>query len=981
MLLQLPKKGQSFVVKASQKLWMCLMSMKAGEIYQFGEFQIDARARTLRREEEIVTLNFRAFDVLLYFAQNPGRTLTRDELLKNVWPDTYVDEHSLAQSISVLRRALDEKPGDNSFIVTLPGRGYQFVAPVQIIAPKNGGTLPELATSASNASAGLLLQQQTIRTSVITTNEEKEQLSLPVSRSRPLGRLVGVLAVAAVSVAGVYAWKQFRRVPPPMQPLAISSSGVHLPRRSIAVLGFRNLSGRPEEGWLSTALTEMLSTELEAGEKLRLVSGEDVARTKLDLPLGDADSLSANTLARLHKDMDSDLIVLGSYTALGEKPGTRIRLDLRLQDTVAGETIADVAVVGSEADLFDMVSQAGSRLREKLGVEAVSPVEAVSVRASLPSSRDAGRLYSEGLARLRVLDALAARDLLQQAVALEPKFSLAHSALAEVWFRLGYDKKAQPEARQAYELATNLSREEKLAVEGRYRAIDHEHEKAIEVYRTLFTLFPDNVDYGLRLATTQVGGSKGHDALATIESLRKLARPASEDPRIDLQEAAAWDSLGEFKQQEPLLARAVEKAKAQGARLVLAEARENQCWLFRYLGQTQNAVAACRESRDIFGAAGDRKNEARALRAWADAISLTDAPESIRLYQQAQVLFRSVGSQAGVAEVLNNLGDVYDVQGDPATAEKMERQALAIYRLTDRKQPQAAVTGNVAGDRIEQGDLRGALQLYKESLQLDPEDTGNVARVGLNVAKIHQLQGDLAWAKNGYEQSLATLQKNGDQDASAYAMWSLGSLLLEEADFSGARKMYGQALAIRTSGGDKLSIAETQLGLADLSLEEGHSPVEQEAAMRQAVEIFQKQEARDDETRSQCILARALLAEGKAAAASEAMQHARSLAAKSQNPEIRWRTAITAARIETTRQDAAHFAAGSATRKELDAIIAKSRELGYQGIELDARLALAEIEMKAGQMTAGRAHLTAIEADAKAKGYLLVARKAAVARR
>ena len=68
------------------------------------------------------------------------------------------------------------------------------------------------------------------------------------------------------------------------------------------------------------------------------------------------------------------------------------------------------------------------------------------------------------------------------------------------------------------------------------------------------------------------------------------------------------------------------------------------------------------------------------------------------------------------------------------------------------------------------------------------------------------------------------------------------------------------------------------------------------------------------------------------------------------------------------------------TRKELAAIVAKSRELGYLGIEFDARLALAESEMKAGQMTAGRAHLTAIEADALVKGYILVARNAAVAR-
>ncbi len=110
------------------------------------------------------------------------------------------------------------------------------------------------------------------------------------------------------------------------------------------------------------------------------------------------------------------------------------------------------------------------------------------------------------------------------------------------------------------------------------------------------------------------------------------------------------------------------------------------------------------------------------------------------------------------------------------------------------------------------------------------------------------------------------------------------------------------------------------------------------------------------------------------------MQHARSLAAKSQNPEIRWRTAIAAARIDTAGKDAAHSAAGVAARKELAAIITKSRELGYMGIELDARLALAEIEMKAGQIAAGRAHLATIEADAKAKGYNLIARKAATAR-
>jgi DNA-binding winged helix-turn-helix (wHTH) protein len=136
--------------------------------------------------------NRRAFDVLLYLVQNPGRILTRDELLKNVWPDTFVDENSLAQSISVLRRALEEKPGDNSYIVTLPGRGYQFVSPVKVVAPES----PNVAPNVADAGSSVLLQRQIIRTSVVTEEtKDREQLRLPGSRSRR-----GVLAAISVAV-------------------------------------------------------------------------------------------------------------------------------------------------------------------------------------------------------------------------------------------------------------------------------------------------------------------------------------------------------------------------------------------------------------------------------------------------------------------------------------------------------------------------------------------------------------------------------------------------------------------------------------------------------------------------------------------------------------------------------------------------------------------------------------------------------------
>ena len=119
----------------------------------------------------------------------------------------------------------------------------------------------------------------------------------------------------------------------PKVDLSLVSTGVA--RHSVAILGFKNLSGRPDTAWLSTALSEMLTTELGAGEKLLTISGENVARVKNDLALPETDSLAADTLARVRKNLGSDFVVLGSYLDLGD--GSDIRVDLRVQDAKTGQ--------------------------------------------------------------------------------------------------------------------------------------------------------------------------------------------------------------------------------------------------------------------------------------------------------------------------------------------------------------------------------------------------------------------------------------------------------------------------------------------------------------------------------------------------------------------------------------------------------------------------------------------------------------------
>lgn len=102
--------------------------------YEFDVFRIDAVRRTLLRSGEPVRLTAKAFDTLLVLVGHHGLTITKSELMNAVWADSAVEENNLTQQISALRKALGEKPNDHRFIVTVPGRGYCFVAPVDHVA-------------------------------------------------------------------------------------------------------------------------------------------------------------------------------------------------------------------------------------------------------------------------------------------------------------------------------------------------------------------------------------------------------------------------------------------------------------------------------------------------------------------------------------------------------------------------------------------------------------------------------------------------------------------------------------------------------------------------------------------------------------------------------------------------------------------------------------------------------------------------------
>src|SRR5271156_781356 len=141
-------------MKNSESLYKLI---PVNNLYRFGQFVLDASRRTLSRADSPVSLTPKAFDVLLFLAQNPNRLVTKEELLEAVWRDTFVEEGNLTQYISHLRKALGDNSEDARLIVTIARKGYQFTARVTVVAEEpdlaKPATLQAVATETSRTDA------------------------------------------------------------------------------------------------------------------------------------------------------------------------------------------------------------------------------------------------------------------------------------------------------------------------------------------------------------------------------------------------------------------------------------------------------------------------------------------------------------------------------------------------------------------------------------------------------------------------------------------------------------------------------------------------------------------------------------------------------------------------------------------------------------------------------------------------------------
>ena len=878
-------------------------------VYRFGPFQLDCSKATLTRNSNQLKLQDLPYRLLAILVERPGEIVSREEVRQRLWPqDTFVEfDNSLGVAIRKIRDALGDNADAPCYVETVPRRGYRFLAPVTSVTESQDPVRP--------------VTPEPLRPPISSLTSQKH---FAISGRRL--RYITIAAFIALGIGGTA--YRFRH---PRTGIEIKTAAetnlppVHV-RRSVAVMGFRNLPGRPEDNWLSPAFAEMLGTELAADSALRMVSGEDVARAKRELPLTDEDSLAKETLRRLHTNPGADVVVLGSYTPLPGKGERRIRLDVRIQETEHGETVAEQAFVGNEDDLFELVSQAGTSLRQSLGATSVSGEAIAQARAALPSKPLAVKLYTQGLERLWSFDFVKARDSLIQAAAVEPAFPLTHAALSDAWNHLGYSLKARDEAERARSLSGHLGPEDRLLIDGQYYATIQDRKRAIDSYRQLFIQFPDSLDYGLRLADEQRWVNPA-DALHTLETLRHLPLPASGDPRIDYLEARASVNNDVVKAQAASR-RAIEKGNAQGLQLFVARAYGVLC----QIGDGDSTAQDCDNARKKYTEVGDRDNAARTTADFAIFYyEQGDLDRAEAMYREVIKVFRQVGDLEGVTTASGNLGDISLARGNLAEAARGLSDAIPGYK--------------------EMGDKDG------------------VALTLADLAKIARLRGDLKAALAGYKEARAIAQEIADKRAVAYALAGAGDVLADQGDLQAARNSHQESLALCKEIGDKQAVAETELALARLSIDQGHA-ADAETVIRKGKEQFHQDQQADDELAASIALIDALLAESKLPEAESEAGKAKSLADKSANTLLRLQFEMMSGRLQDW---SGHFPAASA---QLQKTLQSAHSHQLLELEFETRLAIAELRNRAGQSAAARVESLSLENAARKNGFGLIASKA-----
>lgn len=371
--------------------------------YEFGPFLVDAPNRLLSRAGEVVPLTSKVFDILLFFVQNSGRLLGKDEVMREVWPDSFVEEGNLTRNVSTLRKALGESSHEHPYIVTVPGRGYRFVARV----------------TESESNGGALIIEERIRAHIVT--EEKVwggEITSP-HRLRDSTGLVQSDELAAheanVSLAAQTITTQ------------AGHAGAARPITRLMVLPFRMLRADSEMNFLAFSVPDAVAGALSLLDSVVVSSPTSAARY----------SHRTLDMKQIAEEAQAEAVLTGTIL----HAGNGIRVTCELLEVPSGTVLWWHEPHVSLSDLFELQDDLVRRIVASLSL-SLSAREHIRLKRDVPTTAAAYEFYLRGneLSRRGLAgfsDLNAARDLYLRCVEADPCYAPAWAQLGRCYRLIG----------------------------------------------------------------------------------------------------------------------------------------------------------------------------------------------------------------------------------------------------------------------------------------------------------------------------------------------------------------------------------------------------------------------------------------------------------------------------------------------------------------------------------------------------------------
>ena len=615
------------------------MPLEKNHFYRFGSFRLDPAKRLLVRGHKSIPLMPKAFDTLLVLVENRDRMMGKEELMKSLWPDSFVEEANLAQNVAVLRKALGDSPEEHRYILTIPGRGYRFAARVnEEIEQEETDLLVE-----SHSSSRVVLEESSI------PGAQPRILTVFTNAFKPPRKWIVLVAAGAVLIAILLSRWAFHRTPP----LGESDS--------VLISDFVNTTGEPI---FDGSLKQALKVKLSESPYFTLTDDSKVRET-LRLMGRSPDERVVLPMAREVCERSGGKVVIGgSILRLGNK----YSIDLDATNCLTGASLTHQEIDAERQDhVLNRLGQIIPPLRQKLG-ESISSIQKFDTPIDQATTKSLAALKAftsgeEKRAQGKEGESLPDYKLASE---LDPDFAMAYARLAAVSTSLNQVDLADEYLRKAFERREHISEKEKFYIQARYysdttRESDHE----IETYRVWAEVYPHDFFPFNGLTSGYIEIGQPQKAIETgQQALRLNANHAL--PYASL--ARAFERASRFPEAKAIC----EKAIAE---------KVDSFWIHSVLYRiafVESDGPAMQREVDWF--TGKPQESAITYYQAKAALSLGDVRQSRQLFERARHLAEDKGRREQAIAIINGQAQFEADMGNT-------REARTLAELTLRNMP------------------------------------------------------------------------------------------------------------------------------------------------------------------------------------------------------------------------------------------------------------------------------------------------------